>query len=163
MNDVANHEERRRKALARYESQLAFYEKTKKDARIRYYALQSLVIIASAITPVLIVASVEKWIQAAAPTLATISAGLLAIFQFNDAWLRRARTVEVLKSEFFLFDTRSGKHYAATIPDDQVLETFILRTEKIYADERGEWQRSRIQTTKKPAARQGASPDRSTD
>src|SRR5262249_46332834 len=140
-NDEPQHAERRKKALARYDRQIAHYEKTKKHARRLYYALQSLVIIASAITALLILASVPKWMQAAAPTLAAILAGLLAIFQFNDAWLRRARTVELLRSEFHLFDTRCGRHYATTIPDDQALDAFILRTEKIYADERGEWQR----------------------
>jgi len=154
------YEDRRTKALARYQSQVDFYEKTKKDARVRYYLLQLTAIISSAITPLLIVASVERWIQVAAPTVATISAGLLAAGQFKESWLRRARAVEALKSEFALLDTRSGKNYSAQIPEDKALETFILRMERICSDETGEWRRARIQTKNSQTAEPGVAPDR---
>ena len=155
-----NSDDLRAKALGRYQSQVAFYEKTKRDARVRYYLLQAVVIISSAITPLLIVASVDRWIQVAAPTVASISAGLLAAGQFKESWLRRARAVEALKSEFALFDTRSGKNYSAQVPDDKALETFVLRTERICADERGEWRRTRIEASHRQAAEPQRAPDR---
>src|SRR4051812_28172145 len=91
--------------LVRYETQLAFYERTKKDARRLFYALQVVVIVASAITPVLILISVEKWVQAAVPTVAAIGAALQATFQYRESWLRRARAAEALKSEYHLYLT----------------------------------------------------------
>jgi hypothetical protein len=154
------YEERRREAFDRYDNQVAFYERTKTDARRRYYALQVLVIVGSTITSVLILADAPKWMQGAAPAVAIIAASCQIIWQFKESWLRRAWALESLKRERILFDTRSGKRYAAPVSDDQAVERFILRAEDIYARERGEWRRSRVQKGKQDG-KQGATPSSS--
>jgi Protein of unknown function (DUF4231) len=143
MANEAKYEDRRKDAVARYELQVAFLEKGKRDARRLYYTLQSTVIVATGITPVLIVAGADQWIQVAFPAAAGIAASVSALFQYHRSWLRRALTVEALKSEFHLFSTRAGKVYQTSTPDDEALNRFIKRTEQIYKDERDDWIRSR--------------------
>ena len=111
-----NTDERRKKALERYNSQVAWYEKTKRDARVYFYLFQTLVIVFSATTPVLILATDCKIVQAIFPAIAAILAGVLGIFQFQEAWRRRALALEALKSEFVKFDTRSGGDYSSSHP-----------------------------------------------
>jgi hypothetical protein len=142
-DDNATYEERRRKAVSRYDKQVAFYEKGKTDARRRYYALSTVVIVCSSLTPVLILIEATKWIPAACSALAGIAAAVLALFQFQGSWLRRADSAEALKREFHLFDTRTGEGYQAPVSDDAAVDTFITRTEQMYESELGDWKRSR--------------------
>jgi hypothetical protein len=69
-DDTAKYAARRGAAVARYERQVAFLEKTKQDARRRYYAAQTIVIISTSWTPVVIVAGAPQWLQLAGPALA---------------------------------------------------------------------------------------------
>jgi hypothetical protein len=156
--DEAKYEERRKKAIARYRIQVDFYERTKSDARWKHYALQSVVIIATAITPFMIIASAPIWLQALTPALATISLGIDTLFKFHESWVRRARTVETLKREFHFFDTRSGKDYAASIPDDEALDRFIDRTEQASEGELGEWEHSRLASNKPTESKTPSAP-----
>jgi hypothetical protein len=146
-----NTDERRKKACERYDSQVAWYEKSKKQARIFFRLSQTLVIILSGITPVLILATDCKVVQAIPPAVASILAGVLGIFQWQEDWRRRGLALEALKSEFVKFDTRSGDGYDSYVTEDQAIERFILRMENIIANEVSEWQRRRAQT-EKPSA-----------
>jgi Protein of unknown function (DUF4231) len=142
-DDNAKFEDRRHKAVRRYETQVAFFEKGKNDARRYFYALQTVVIVCSSLTPVLILAGTENWIPGTCSALAAIAAAVSALFQFQGSWLRRADTVESLRSEFHLFDTRTGEGYQAPASEEAALDRFITRTEQVYESERGEWKRSR--------------------
>jgi hypothetical protein len=42
-----------------------------------------------------------------------------------------------------LFDTRTGKGYQSPTPDDEALNQFIKRTERLYKGERSDWASSR--------------------
>jgi hypothetical protein len=77
------------------------------------------------------------------PALATTAATISALFQDRDSGLRRALTVEALRCEFHLFDTRTGKGYQSPTPDDEALNQFIKRTERLYKGERSDWASSR--------------------
>lgn len=147
-----NTDERRKKAQDRYNTQVAWYDKTKTDARFYFYLFQTLVIICSGITPVLILATDLKIVQAIFPAIAAILAGLLGIYQFQDAWRRRALALEALKSESVKFETRSGDDYSSSVTEDQAIERFVLRMESIIANEVAEWQRRRQPTGKPNAA-----------
>src|SRR5215831_4082247 len=94
-----NTEERRKKACERYDSQVAWYEKSKKQARMFFRLSQTLVIILSGITPVLILATDCKVVQAIPPAVASILAGVVGIFQWQEDWRRRGLALEALKSE----------------------------------------------------------------
>lgn len=153
MNESVNSVcERRIKAVNRYQSQIEWYEKTKNDARLRFYWGQTLVVVFTGITPLVILATNEKWLQALFPAIASILAGVLAIWQFQDAWQRRAIAVEALKSEFVKFDTRSGDDYRPPITEDQAIEQFVLKIEHIVGNEVAEWQRQREKTGKSSQA-----------
>ena len=141
-------DERRKKALDRYNSQIAWYEKMKQNARVRFYVFQTLVIVFSGVTPVLILTTDSKLVQAIFPAAASILAGLLGTYQFQGSWRRRALALETLRSEFVKFDTRSGADYGDSVTEDQAIERFVLEMENIVADEVTEWQRRRGQTGK---------------
>lgn len=149
MNEYTNSiDERRTKALARYNSQVTWYEKTKTDARRLFYLCQTLVIVFSGITPVLILSTDSKFWQAIFPAIAAILAGILGIWQFQEAWRRRALALEALKSEFVKFDTKSGDDYGSSVTEGQAIEQFVLKMESIIANEVADWQRRRGQTGK---------------
>jgi hypothetical protein len=135
--------DRRRKAIDRYAESVAWYERTKRTARILYYGFQVAVILLSGITPLVILATESKLVQAAFPALAAICAGLLGVYQWQESWRRRATTLEALRSEFVKFDTRSGDDYSLALTDDEVVSRFVLRMEDILAGEVSEWQRLR--------------------
>lgn len=135
--------DRRVKAIDRYKSQVEWYEKTKNDARRYFYWGQTLVVVFSGITPFLMLAIDIKWVHALFPALASILAGALGIWQFQDAWQRRAVALEALKSEFVKFDTRSGDDYRLPITEDQAIEHFVLKIEDIVGNEVAEWRRQR--------------------
>lgn len=144
MNESANTAcDRRNKAIERYKSQVEWYERTKNDARLRFYWCQTLVVFLTGVTPLVILATESKLLQASFPALASILAGVLGIWQFQDAWQRRAIALEALKSEFVKFDTRSGDDYRSPITEDQAIERFVLKIEDIVGNEVTEWRRQR--------------------
>ncbi len=136
-------EDRRKKAVERYNDSVKWYERTKRDARVRYYIFQVAVIVLSGITPLIILATDSKLAQAAFPALAAICAGIVGIYQWQESWRRRATTLENLKSEYVKFDTRSGDDYALALTDDEAISRFVLKMESILEGEVSEWQRIR--------------------
>jgi hypothetical protein len=135
--------ERRNRALNRYKSQLEWYERTKNDARRFFYLGQTLVILLTGITPLIILSTESKFWQALLPAAASIIAGVLGIWQFQEAWQRRAIALEALKSEFVKFDTRSGDDYRLPVTEDQAIDRFVLNIEGIVGNEVTQWQRQR--------------------
>lgn len=135
--------ERRNKAIERYKSQVEWYERTKNAARRYFYAGQALVVFLTGITPLIILATDSKLWQAAFPAAASIIAGVLGIWQLQDAWQRRAIALEAMKSEFAKFETRSGADYRPPVTDDEAIDQFVLKIEDIVGNEVAEWRRQR--------------------
>ena len=134
-------EERRKKAVERYNDSVQWYERTKRTARVLYYIFQIAVIVLSGITPLVILATESKLVQAAFPAVAAICAGIVGVYQWQEAWRRRATSLETLKSEYVKFDTRSGDDYALALTDDEVISRFVLKMERVLEGEVSEWQR----------------------
>jgi Protein of unknown function (DUF4231) len=137
-------EDRRKKAVERYSDSVRWYERTKRNARVSYYTCQVAVIVLSGITPLVILATDKKLIQAVLPALAAICAGISGIYQWRESWRRRAATLENLKSEYVKFDTRSGDDYSLAVPEDEAISRFVLKMEAILESEVSEWQRLRV-------------------
>jgi hypothetical protein len=140
-------EDRRKKAVERYNDSVRWYERTKRDARVLYYIFQVAVIVLSGITPLVILATDSKLAQAAFPALAAICAGILGIYQWQESWRRRGTTLEALKREYVKFDTRSGDDYALTLTEDEAISRFVLKMEDILEGEVSDWQRLRAPTS----------------
>jgi Protein of unknown function (DUF4231) len=139
-NDIA---ERRKLAMRRYAELLHWYERSRNRSRCLFYLFQTLVIVLSGITPILIIYTDLKLIQAIPPALASVLAGLMGVYQFNEHWLRRSSAAEALKTECIKFETRSGKDYLETLSESQIIQSFVLRIEGIQADAVSQWRRAR--------------------
>jgi len=145
--ELVTTEDRRRKAVERYNDSARWYERTKRDARVLYYSFQVAVIVLSGITPLVILATDSKLVQAAFPALAAICAGILGICQWQESWRRRAITLENLRSEYVKFDTRTGDDYAQGLTEDEAISRFVLKMEAILEGEVSEWQRLKASQT----------------
>ena len=144
-------ENRRTKAIDRYNTSVAWYEGTKRTARILFYSFQVSVIALSGVTPLVILATESKLLQAAFPALASICAGILGVGQWQESWRRCATTLEALKSEYVKFDTRSGDDYNPAVTDAEAISRFVLKMEGILAGEVSEWHRLKA-TKSEPGA-----------
>jgi Protein of unknown function (DUF4231) len=139
-NDIA---ERRKMAMERYAGLLHWYERARDRSRIFFYLFQTLVIVLSAITPILILTTDSKVLQALPPAIASVLAGLMGVYQFNEHWLRRSSAAEALKTECIKYETRAGKDYLETLSESQIIQNLVLRIESIQADAVSQWRRAR--------------------
>jgi len=103
-------------------------------------SLQVLVIILSAITPVL--AAFELQMPTIiTSTLVAIMAGLLKFFKFEEHWHNYRTTCETLKKEKIIFDASISPYDKA----DEPKALFIERCESLISKENTTW----VQTVKK--------------
>ena len=142
-DEAADMTDRRKKALERYHSVFGWYDRTRNLSRLGFYVFQTLVILLSGVTPILILATNLKLLQAIPPALASILAGLAGVYQFNEHWMQRSSTAEALKSELVKFETRTGKDYSDALSEAEVIQNFVLRIEAIQTDAVAQWRRSR--------------------
>ena len=126
----------------RYHELLHWFEGHKSMSRISYYALQVIIIVFSALTPVIILIDVDdgnKWIEGLLPAIAAVAASMQTLFKFNETWVSRAEASERLKSEYVYFKSRIGSLYSSNLPKEKVLENFLNRIEQINRQERITW------------------------
>lgn len=67
-------------------------------------------------------------------TIATISAGILAVTRWQDGWFRYRYANELIKSEVSLYLVKKEKEN-----DDNIDQVFMNRIEQIVANENNEW------------------------
>ena len=118
--------------------QIKWYKKTGTDARRFFYGLQVCVIILTAATPVLILAKWPEPIQGVAPAIASIAAGLAALFQFRPQWRRRVRARHALENERLQFETRTGPYKGKA--DDEAIDSYVQNIIRISDDEFSGWE-----------------------
>lgn len=127
-------------AIARCQEQIQWYEKQKGRQRALYYTFQSLVVVLSGITPILILwTGLPKPIQALPAALGSIAAGLAGSFHWLEGWTRFAIADESLKSELAKFRARASESYSTKVSDEQALENFVTRVEAIVLAETTRW------------------------
>ena len=117
------------------------YECHGRSNRRLWKVLQSLVVVMSAITPLMIlVDGVPKLMVATPASIASISAALLAIFRWRELWVVFAMTAEALKIELLKYRTRSGPHYSSPVSNEAARSAFIGRIEVLTSGEMQSWQ-----------------------
>jgi hypothetical protein len=110
----------------RYQPQLAWYTTNAWVCRIGYWTFQSLVIIFSAVTSVLVAAN-YRWTPAILSVGVTVTSSLLSTFKFRECWISYRMTRELLEREHALYRHRRDAYTAAADAD----QLFIDRVEGI--------------------------------
>jgi hypothetical protein len=105
--------------------QLEWYERMKHRSRTAYQVLQVASIGLGALTPVLILVTDQKLLQASVAAIAAVITGLLATFRWRDNYVRFAYTAELLKAELFQFETRTSERYRPSVSEQESLENFV--------------------------------------
>jgi hypothetical protein len=126
-------------ALKRCDTMIEWFDRHKRRSRILYQVFQTGVIVLGALTPVLILSDVSKWLQAGTAALVAVAAGMLSTFQWHESWLRQAESSEALKSEKSRFLTQTGDDYRTSVPREVALERFVENTERLSQQEVRQW------------------------
>ena len=137
-------------AIQACQDKIKWYERAKFRHRLSYQVLATIAILLGALTPVLILWTDLKLIQALSAATAAIAIGLNNQFQWRDSYIRFAYTSEMLKSELLLFQTRTSPAYQAGLGDQQILDNFITRMESIAINEVTQWRNQLLSAPKLP-------------
>jgi hypothetical protein len=141
---VSDFDARERAAVKRAEEQIHWYTKYSIWAGVLYRAFQTLAVVLSAVTPVLILwTDLSPVLQALPAAAAAISAALVGIYGWQDNKARFAFTGEALKSELVQYETKTGRYKGSA---EQALDRFVTRIERIGMDETTEWRTSYTRT-----------------
>lgn len=134
---------RREKAIKRYDDEIRWYERVKRNHRRGYQLLQLCIIVFSGLTPLLIlIDGFPKPLQALPAAAAGMLTAIAAGFRVQDNYTRFAYTLEMLKSEKFKFEIRSTKDYGVTVDDQKALERFVSRMEELIINEAADWRQT---------------------
>ncbi|HEX6848770.1 MAG TPA: DUF4231 domain-containing protein [Chitinophagaceae bacterium] len=124
----------------RYKNQMSFYSKAAGKNQKRYKQFQWILIVFSAITPIL-AAFDGKWVSLQIPVVlvsaivAILTAGLKT-FQYQEMWVNYRATNELLKPEIYYYNFGVGP-YAEEGIDKETL--FVSRVETILDKEHINW------------------------
>ena len=131
---------RREKAIERYNAEIEWYEKAKRNQRRLRQLLLSSIIIFSGLTPLLLlIDNIPKFVQALPAALAAILAALNASFRVPENYTRFSYTLEALKSEKFKFETRASADYGIKVDEQKTLERFVTKMEELLISEVTDW------------------------
>jgi hypothetical protein len=131
--------------LAFWGEQIAWYDHHKRVASRLYQYLQVLVIVLGGLTPILLLVpdpTIPRWVQALPAALAAMLAGIIAINQWRENWLRFGVTAEMLKLERLKFTTRTTAAYSANLPDSEALDNFVHSLEHLTTTELADWRKA---------------------
>jgi hypothetical protein len=131
-------------AVKRAEEQIRWYTRYSISSGVLYRVFQTLAVVLSAITPVLILwTDLSPVLQALPAAGAAISAALVGIYGWQENKARFAFTAEALKSELVQYETRTGRYKGSP---EQALDRFVTRVERIGMDETAQWRTSFTRT-----------------
>jgi hypothetical protein len=125
---------------SRYKEQMSYYSKAAAKNQKRYKQFQWVLIILSALTPIL-AAFINKWPDLQIPVViisaivAIITAGLKT-FQYQEIWVNYRATNELLKPEIYYYNFSVGPYGEEGI-DKETL--FVSRVETILDKEHINW------------------------
>jgi len=126
----------------RYEHQIGWYDrKAIVNSRI-YYVLQWLVIILSAVTPLLVALTlVDKitgspsWAVVAVASLVAIGTTATKTFKFEENWINYRTTCETLRKELHFYDAGIGPYQQS----EDKRSLFVERVESLISRENTLW------------------------
>ena len=124
----------------RYQDQIEYYDRSSIKNQKKYRRFQWVLIVLSAITPVL-AALIGSWpgLQIAVVIISAVVAILttgLKTFQYQELWVNYRATNEQLKPEIHYYNFNVGPYGAAGIDKESL---FITRVETILDKERQGW------------------------
>lgn len=121
----------------RYKDQTDWYDKKATFNQKVFKWLQWLIIISSALTPILILADIEllKWFAVVAAMLIAISASAQKAFKYQENWINYRATCETLKKELYYYNC--GLQEYKNTNDKEAL--FVERVESLISRENTYW------------------------
>jgi hypothetical protein len=125
----------------RLDDQFTYYTKAASRSKNRYQKLKALEIGLAALVPFLAAlitdhnAEVMKIIVGGIGVGITLTGGMLMLFKYQENWVTYRTTAEALKSEKYLFLTRTGPYKSKGAN-----ALFIEKVENILGDEHQKWQ-----------------------
>jgi hypothetical protein len=128
----------------RYKKQLQYYEKHASDNRVRFYISQIVIIIVSALIPIINTIPSEKAdinaIKMASSIfgfIIIVATGFLQLTKSQENWISYRSTAELLQSEYHLFKMKSGDYSDEKIGNDNRKreQLFVNRIETIISEE----------------------------
>ena len=137
----------------RYKPQMEYYKNASSKNQRNYKRLQWVLIILSALTPVLAALNGISWVHEAkiytlgsqlvlillvviASVVAILTTGLKT-FRYQDLWVTYRTTYEQLKPEIYYYEFNVGQYSTANVDKESV---FVSRVEAILNTEHTQWQ-----------------------
>lgn len=145
----------------RYKKQMDYYSKSSSKNQKKYKQYQWVLIILSALTPVLaalngVTPSVSLKVfnlAQALQILLVIISSIVAIlttglktFRYQDLWIKYRTTYELLKPEIYYYEFNIAMYGSAGVDKDSV---FVSRVEAILNNEHSQWQPVSTKTDEK--------------
>ncbi|HKR06927.1 MAG TPA: DUF4231 domain-containing protein [Bacteroidia bacterium] len=138
--------------VKRYNDQMNYYDKAASKYQKRYKLFQWILIILSAITPVLAALNGMSWshddksntvgtqfvqmiVVVVSSVVAILTSGLKT-FQYQDLWVTYRTTNEQLKPEFYYYEFSIGPYGAPGVDKESI---FVSRVEAILNKEHVQW------------------------
>ena len=128
----------------RYKPQLQYYEKHASDNRVRFYISQIVIIVVSALIPIIntIPSNIDnmdaiKMASSIFGFIIIIATGFLQLTKSQENWISYRSTAELLKSEYHLFKMKSGDYSDEKMGNDKTKreQLFVNRIETIISEE----------------------------
>jgi hypothetical protein len=128
----------------RYKPQLQYYENHASNNRVRFYTSQIVIIVISALIPIVnTIPSNEdnmnaiKMASSIFGFIIIVATGFLQLTKSQENWISYRSTAELLKSEYNLFKMKSGDYSNDKMGNDQTKreQLFVNRIETIIAEE----------------------------
>ena len=143
----------------RYKAQMEYYRNSAQKNQKKYKTLQWVLIVLSALTPVLAALNGINWshdtnanppdantssiISHLVQILLVVIASIVAIlttglktFRYQDLWVIYRATYEQLKPEFYYYEFNIGPYGAANADKESI---FVTHVEAILSNEHGQW------------------------
>ena len=131
----------------RYKQQLQYYEKHSSDNRVRFYISQIVIIVVSALIPIINTIPSEnaninaiKMASSIFGFIIIVATGFLQLTKSQENWISYRSTAELLQSEYNLFKMKSGDYSDEKIGNDNRKreQLFVNRIETIISRRRKE-------------------------
>ena len=122
---------------SRLAPEIDYYDRRAGDNKMLFRAVSLLAIAAAAAVPVLAAADFERWVLAAAGSVASVALAILALFKWQEDWLQFRGNAESLKKERALYETRTGPY--RDLNDHDLVEALTFRTEELISREHQVW------------------------
>jgi hypothetical protein len=130
----------------RYKKQLEYYEKHASDHRVKFYISQIVIIVVSALIPIINTIPSDnengnidaiKMASSIFGFIIIVATGFLQLTKSQENWVSYRSTAELLKSEYNLFKMKSGDYSNEKMGNDgkKREQLFVNRIETIVSEE----------------------------